>query len=217
VRYLLVLAPMFLLAGCSVGSSASAPTPTPAPAPTATAPAESGARFKGPPPMTINTKHRYDAIVTTSDGTFTIQLLVHVAPITVNNFVFLARHHYYDGNPFHRIIQNFMVQTGDPTGTGFGGPGYTIKDEKVTLPYKPGVVAMANTGRPNTGGSQFFIVTGSGASSLTPSYTIFGRISKGMSVVRKIASTPVTTSPSGELSQPLKPVKIKSVHIHESG
>lgn len=166
--------------------------------------------------MTINVHHRYVADITTSDGAFTIQLLPTVAPLAVNNFVFLARHGYYNNNVFHRIIANFMIQTGDPTGTGFGGPGYEFKDEKVTMKYTPGVVAMANHG-PNTNGSQFFIVTGPQAASLPPAYTIFGKVVQGMKVIEKIANTPVTQNPAGELSQPLKPVTMKSVVIHESG
>lgn len=165
--------------------------------------------------MTINPHHHYKATVQTADGTFVITLLPKVAPITVNNFVFLARHHYYDGNPFFRIIQNFMVQTGDPTGTGYGTPGYKFKDEKVTMRYTKGIVAMANSG-PNTNGSQFFIVTGPQGSTLAPAYTIFGKVTKGMNVVEKIAATPVTTNPSGEPSQPLTPVKMLKVTITES-
>lgn len=165
--------------------------------------------------MTINVHRHYLADITTTDGAFTVELLPKVAPIAVNNFVFLARHHYYDHNIFHRIIAGFMIQTGDPTGTGFGGPGYEFKDERVTMPYAPGVVAMANHG-PNTNGSQFFIVTGPQAASLQPAYTIFGKVIHGMKVVQKIANTPVTQSPSGELSQPLKTVMMKTVVIRET-
>jgi cyclophilin family peptidyl-prolyl cis-trans isomerase len=151
----------------------------------------------------------------TSDGTFVIELLPRVAPIAVNNFVFLARHHYYTGNLFFRIIAPFMVQTGDPTGTGFGGPGYEFQDERVTLPYGPGTVAMANHGR-NTNGSQFFIVTGPQAASLPNAYTIFGRVTRGLNVVFKIANTPVTTSPANpnEISLPLEKVYLRQVIIH---
>ncbi len=141
--------------------------------------------------------------------------MTSVAPITVNNFVFLARHKYFNGNPFHRIIAGFMVQTGDPTGTGFGGPGYEFNDEPVTMKYLPGVVAMANHG-PNTNGSQFFIVTGVGGKGLQPSYTIFGKVIRGMNVVEKISNTPVTYNAAGELSAPLKPVKMQTVVIHET-
>jgi cyclophilin family peptidyl-prolyl cis-trans isomerase len=178
-------------------------------------------QFKHTPPMTINKNHNYTATVATTDGTFVIRLLPKVAPITVNSFVFLARHRYFDNNLFTRIIADFMIQTGDPTGTGSGTPGYEFNNEKVpkSLKYTPGTVAMANAGL-NTNGSQFFIVTGQQAKSLPPNYTIFGKVTQGMSVVRKIANTPVTTnpaSPQGEISKPLVDVTMKRVTIHESG
>jgi cyclophilin family peptidyl-prolyl cis-trans isomerase len=168
--------------------------------------------------MTINKNARYTATVRTTDGTFTITLLPKVAPLTVNNFVFLARHRFYDGIIFHRIIKAFMVQTGDPLGTGEGGPGYTFKDEKVTMHYTVGTVAMANSG-PNTNGSQFFIVVGPQALGLSPSYTIFGKVTRGMQVVQRIANTPVGPSPANaqEVSSPLTPVRMIHVTIHQSG
>ncbi len=214
MRKLALIAPLLLVTGCGTSSSAAKPTSTSLPKPTAQT--EPGAKFTKAPPMQIDVHHSYKAVVTTSDGTFVATLLPKVAPITVNNFVFLARHHYCDGNPFHRIISTFMVQTGDPTGTGFGGPGYHIKDEPVRLPYRAGVLAMANSGQPNTGGSQFFIVTGNQGATLAPTYTIFGRVTSGMGVIKKIANTPVTTSPSGEVSQPLKEVVMKTVRVQES-
>lgn len=170
------------------------------------------------PKMTITRSRHYTATVSTTDGTFTITLLPKIAPIAVNNFVFLARHHFYDQVIFHRIIKTFMVQTGDPTGTGFGGPGYTFPDEKVTMPYTAGTVAMANQG-PNTNGSQFFIVTSKKPARLQPSYTIFGKVTSGMDTVYKIANTPVVQNPaSGEVSEPVagQEPRIKTVTIHES-
>ncbi|GAC1444089.1 MAG: peptidylprolyl isomerase [Chloroflexota bacterium] len=155
----------------------------------------------------------------TTLGTFTVYLYSRVAPITVNNFVFLARHHFYDGVLFHRIIKDFMVQTGDPLGTGFGGPGYHFQDEKVKGYYTRGTLAMANSG-PNTNGSQFFIVVvpPHRAASLKPNYTIFGRVLRGMSVVQKIANTPVGPNPgTGEASSPLQDVYLKKVIIHQAG
>ncbi len=217
LRLLALLSVALVLAGCgaaSPASSASSATATPAASPTSAA--SNNGPYKHPPPMTIDVHHRYFADITTTDGAFTVELLPKVAPIAVNNFVFLARHHYYDHNIFHRIMAGFMIQTGDPTGTGFGGPGYVFKDEPVTLKYVPGVVAMANHG-PNTNGSQFFIVTGPQASSLPPAYTIFGKVIRGMKVVEKISNTPVTQTPSGELSQPLKTVMMKTVVIRENG
>src|SRR4051794_12590361 len=106
--------------------------------------------------MQIDPNKQYSATITTSLGTMTADLFAKDAPVTVNNFVFLAGQGYYDGVTFHRVIPNFMAQTGDPTGTGRGGPGYRFKDEPVTRKYVRGTLAMANSG-PNTNGSQFFI------------------------------------------------------------
>jgi cyclophilin family peptidyl-prolyl cis-trans isomerase len=167
--------------------------------------------------MTINPAHHYIATMTTSDGVIKVQLLPRVAPIAVNSFVFLARHRYFDGIIFHRIVKGFVIQTGDPTGTGFGGPGYHFKDEKVTMKYTPGTVAMANSGA-NTNGSQFFIVSGPGAANqLQPAYTIFGRVISGMDTVHKLESTPVQPNPgNGELSTPAHDVYLKKVTIAET-
>lgn len=210
MRVLFALFPLCLLAGCGMSSAAPPPTPT------AVRPAMAQQMsWAHAPRMTINRNGHYTATVTTTDGTFIITLLPRVAPVTVNNFVFLARHGYYNNNQFFRILQDFMVQTGDPTNTGTGGPGYVFKDEKVTMKYTPGTVAMANRGK-NTNGSQFFIVTGNQARSLPPSYTIFGKVTSGMNVIKKIAATPVTISPTGEPSLPLTTVTIKTVVIHQS-
>src|SRR5579863_1036803 len=124
VRNLALLLVVMLVAGCGA-SAASPPTPTPKPTPIR----EPGARFSQYPLMTIKPSHSYTAILETSDGNITVRLLPGIAPLTVNNFVFLARHHYYDHNLFHRILQHFVIQTGDPTGTGYGGPGYEFQDE----------------------------------------------------------------------------------------
>jgi peptidylprolyl isomerase len=133
----------------------------------------------------------------------------------VNSFVFLARHHFYRGVIFHRIVEDFVVQTGDPTGTGSGGPGYTFKNEPVTMPYTFGTVAMANSGK-NTNGSQFFIVTGKKIAH-KPQFTIFGRVSSGFAAIRKINNEPVTYNPATtELSEPLKPPVLKRVTIRET-
>lgn len=176
--------------------------------------------YAHPPEMKINTKSGYVATVTTTDGAFDIQLFPDQAPITVNNFVFLANDHFYDHVPFHRIIKSFMIQTGDPTGTGAGGPGYTIQDElPPKVPYAPGIVAMARTSAPNSGGSQFFICTGPDSQSLPPDYVIFGKVIAGMDVVQKIASTPVGMSPGGVDSVPSKPlqkIEIQSISVKET-
>jgi cyclophilin family peptidyl-prolyl cis-trans isomerase len=141
------------------------------------------------PAMTINTSATYDADFDTTAGNFVVQLNTQTAPITSNNFVFLAQHNYYKCVIFQRVIPGFMIQGGDPTGTGSGGPGYTIPDEypKAGSPTYPLYsIAMANTGQPHTGGSQFFIVTGASGETLPPSYTDFGKVVSGDNVVMKI-------------------------------
>lgn len=167
--------------------------------------------FDQPPEMEIESAKSYEAKIETSKGDFTIELFAKDAPVTVNNFVFLARHRYFEGIVFHRIAPDFVIQTGDPTGTGFGGPGYSFEDELDTPhKYEPGIVAMANSG-PDTNGSQFFVCTGERSLSLNsiPNYSIFGKIKEGMDTVLAIGSTPV----SGEV--PLETVTIEKVTITE--
>jgi peptidylprolyl isomerase/peptidyl-prolyl cis-trans isomerase B (cyclophilin B) len=169
--------------------------------------------------MQIDTSKTYNAVFNTSLGSFTVELFASDAPQTVNNFVFLAEQKFYNGTIFHRIIQDFMIQGGDPTGTGMGGPGYTIPDElPVKRQYAPGIVAMANTGQPNSGGSQFFICTGAESANLNqnPIYTQFGEVTEGMDVVLKIAAVPVKVNSSGETSTPVNPPVINSITIQES-
>ncbi len=142
----------------------------------------------GPTGAHIDTSKNYTATVTTDVGSFTIVLAPKAAPLAVNSFVFLARQHFFDCVVFHRVIPGFVDQTGDPTGTGTGGPGYKFADElpaKAAPQYPLGSVAMANAG-PDTNGSQFFIVTGPPGETLPPSYTLFGRVTSGMNVVQKI-------------------------------
>jgi cyclophilin family peptidyl-prolyl cis-trans isomerase len=176
--------------------------------------AESKKQWKQSPDMTIDVAKEYTATLETTEGTMTAQLLPREAPKTVNSFVFLAREGFYDGVPFHRVIQNFMVQTGDPTGTGTGGPGYRFADEPITGDYWPGTLAMANAG-PNTNGSQFFIVHGDMRGRLPKNYTIFGRLTAGTEVLDRIAGTPVKASRGGEKSQPVEPPRIERVTIQE--
>jgi len=138
--------------------------------------------------MTIDASKTYRATVKTDAGSFVITLDAQHTPVTVNNFVFLAQNHFFDCVTFHRVIPNFMDQTGDPSGTGAGGPGYKLADElpaKATPQYPIGSVAMANAG-PNTNGSQFFIVTGPEGESLAPNYTLFGQVTSGLAVAQKI-------------------------------
>lgn len=174
-------------------------------------------KYKSPPAMVINPAKKYFADIKTNRGQFKIRLLASEAPNAVNNFVFLARDGFFNGIRFHRVIREFMIQTGDPLGNGTGGPGYTFADElPPKLPYTPGVLAMANRGR-DTNGSQFFICTGKEAAGLNkfPDYTVFGEVIQGMEVVLKIADTPVEENSWGEISKPLEDVYIESVTIEE--
>ena len=132
--------------------------------------------------MGIDTSKRYTATMDTNVGTLVIALDAINAPLSVNNFVFLAAQHYYDGVGFHRIINGFMCQGGDPTGTGRGGPGYRFNDEPVKQKYQIGSMAMANAGA-NTNGSQFFLISGPSGVNLPPQYNHFGQVVKGLEVV----------------------------------
>jgi cyclophilin family peptidyl-prolyl cis-trans isomerase len=142
--------------------------------------------FDKPPEMQIDRKKSYRAVLETSCGTIEMELFADRTPLTVNNFVFLARQRFYDGLIFHRVIPGFMNQTGDPKGNGTGGPGYAFKDEIVKdLRFdRPGLLAMANSG-PDSNGSQFFI-TVAPARHLDGMHTIFGRVTRGMDVVNEI-------------------------------
>ena len=171
-------------------------------------------QWSSAPAMVIDPNKQYSASIRTNLGDLQVDLLAKDTPNTVNNFVFLARNGFYDGSKFHRVINEFMVQTGDPTGSGRGGPGYQIVDEPVIGSYDRGVLAMANTGRPNTAGSQFFIVQGASVT-LPKTYTIFGKVTEGMDVVDKIAAVPVAAAPTGELSVPQQEVRIEKVTINE--
>lgn len=161
--------------------------------------------YPAPPPLTIDIKQRYTATLETTAGTMALELYPEDAPNTVNNFVFLAQEGFYTDVIFHRVITGFMIQGGDPTGTGTGGPGYRFNDEPVQRPYARGTLAMANAG-PNTNGSQFFIMHQDYP--LPPNYTIFGKLTAGESVLDAIA-----TAPTGRNDRPTQPVQIKSVTI----
>lgn len=144
-------------------------------------------QWDNPPAMQIETDRTYQVTLTTSKGTIDLELYPEYAPKTVNNFVFLAREGFYDGVTFHRVIADFMVQGGDPTGTGRGGPGYRFEDEFKGNPLKHGakVISMANAG-PNTNGSQFFI-THAPQPHLNGKHTVFGKVTEGADVVDAIA------------------------------
>lgn len=164
--------------------------------------------YSAPPQVTIDPKKSYVATIETSAGTMTADLFPGDAPRTVNNFVFLARDGYYGDVIFHRVIKGFMIQGGDPTGTGTGGPGYKFSDEPVKRAYTRGTLAMANAG-PNTNGSQFFVMHADYG--LPPNYTIFGKLSAGEDILDAIATAPI-----GRQDRPNEPVTIKSITITES-
>ena len=166
-----------------------------------------------PPAMAIDTAKKYRATMETTKGTIAIDLDPAAAPATVNNFVFLARCGFYDGITFHRIAKNFVIQAGDPTGSGRGGPGYTFADELPPAPgYPVGSVAMANSG-PDTNGSQFFIVTGPGAAQLPNNYSRFGTVVEGQDTAKAIEDLPVQGG--GSDGKPQETVTITSVTVEE--
>lgn len=165
--------------------------------------------YAAPPALTVDLKKRYVATIETTAGTMTAELFPMDAPLTVNNFVFLARDGYYDDVIFHRVISGFMIQGGDPTGTGRGGPGYKFADEPVSRKYLRGTLAMANAG-PNTNGSQFFVMHADYP--LPPNYTIFGKLTAGEETLDAIASAPTSGRPN---DRPNNPVAIKSIAISE--
>lgn len=164
------------------------------------------------PNMIIDQNKKYQATLHTSAGEITLSLNTRETPITANNFLYLAQNKFYDQTIFHRVINGFMIQGGDPRGDGTGGPGYQFADEKFTGEYKRGTVAMANSG-PNTNGSQFFIMHQDYP--LQPNYVIFGQVISGLDIVDKIATASVTNSFSGELSKPVEPVTINSITVSE--
>ncbi len=143
-------------------------------------------RWDSPPPMTIDKQKNYICTIETDKGNIELELYAGYAPKTVNNFVFLAREGYYDGVVFHRVISNFVIQGGDPTGTGSGGPGYRFEDEFEGNPliHETGMISMANAG-PGTNGSQFFI-THSPQPHLDGRHTVFGKVVQGQDVVDAI-------------------------------
>jgi cyclophilin family peptidyl-prolyl cis-trans isomerase len=211
------------------GSSDSTTETTQAPPATTTAkrvttcPAADGSSpktltFEQAPPMCIDPAKKYSAAVSTDKGDFTIDLEAATAPITVNNFVVLSRYHYYDGVPFHRVVTDYVIQTGDPNGAaagrpGLGSPGYTITDENPadTSAYVPGAVAMANTGAPNSGGSQWFVYTGPNPLP-GPTYARFGLVTQGLdTTVKEIF---LTASPTGDA--PASPAIVKTITITET-
>jgi len=168
-------------------------------------------QWSSQPDLIIDASRDYRATIHTNHGDITVELFANLSPTTVNNFVFLAREGFYDGVIFHRVINGFMIQGGDPTGTGTGGPGYRFRDEveaSKEYGYAPGILAMANAG-PNTNGSQFFLMHRDNP--LPPAYSVFGRTVEGQEVIDAIANVP-----TGPGDRPIEDVVISSVDIEES-
>lgn len=168
-------------------------------------------QFASYPEMVIDASKTYRASIRTSEGTIEVDLFAERSPRTVNNFVFLAREGFYDGVIFHRVIEGFMLQGGDPTGTGTGGPGYRFEDELEAARqhrYTRGTLAMANAG-PNTNGSQFFIMhTDYG---LPPQYSVFGQATDGFDTIDAIATTK-----TGRNDRPVDDITIEGIDVHEA-
>ena len=202
------------IAGQTDGSSDIATTvpAAPLPCPATDGSATKTSTFPAAPTMCIDTTKTYTVTVETSKGSYTAVLDAKKAPLTVNSFVYLARYHYFDNTPCHRIIPSFVIQCGDPTGSGTGGPGYEFADE---LPaqgeYKVGSLAMANSG-PNTNGSQFFVVTGDQGVALPPSYTLFGQVTDGLDTTIKALDAEGTAG----AGTPKDKVTINKVTVTES-
>lgn len=165
--------------------------------------------WNSPPEMQIDINKNYSAILDTNLGKIKIKLFAKDAPKTVNNFVFLSKEGFYDGVIFHRVIKDFMIQGGDPEGTGGGGPGYQFEDEINSIKIVRGKLAMANAG-PNTNGSQFFIVTTQATPWLDGKHTVFGEVVEGMSIVDKIEAT--ATDPT---DRPVNDIFINKATIEE--
>ena len=171
------------------------------------------AKFEKAPPMCLEDGKTYTAIVLTNKGELSIILDAIKAPLATNNFVVLARYKYFDGIKCHRAITDFVVQCGDPTATGSGGPGYSFADE---LPaqgeYKIGSIAMANSG-PNTNGSQFFIITGENGATLNPDYTLFGQVTDGLDQTVPALNAASNPDPAANGVPPTEDLIINSVTI----
>jgi peptidylprolyl isomerase len=178
-------------------------------------PANSNQQQFSAPNQVVDNTHTYCAILTTEHGRFIIQLYPQYAPQNVNNFVFLASKGFYDNIPFHRVIAGFMAQTGDPSGSGAGGPGYNNIPLEVSSPLKydkPGVVGVARTSAPNSAGSQFFITFGP-TPNLDGGYTIIGQVVSGMDIVNQIKIRDLDNDPNAMMIQPEKLLSVRVVDI----
>ncbi|HEX5480284.1 MAG TPA: peptidylprolyl isomerase [Dehalococcoidia bacterium] len=189
-----------LIAGCGGGSGKASSTTTGG---------TTSKHYDAPPPMTIDVNKKYFATIKMDIGDIKIELYPKDAPETVNSFVFLARQHYYDGITFHRVIPGFVAQAGDPTGTGGGGPGYTIKDEVNARKFLDGTVGMAKTAAPNSAGSQFFIDYAP-QPNLDGGYTVFGQVVEGRDVLDKITPRDPSRTPNAPAG-----TKINTIEIEE--
>ena len=166
-------------------------------------------QYSALPAMTIDPKKTYTATIETTAGTIKVEFDPKNAPQHVNSFVFLSREGFYNGTIFHRVIPGFMIQGGDPTGTGTGGPGYQLKAEFNSVHHAPGVLSAARSQNPNSAGSQFFIMHGD-SPHLDHQYSAFGHVTEGMDVVEKIVN-----APTGPNDRPNKPTQITSITIEE--
>lgn len=209
-KSIVVVAVGILLLGAGCQSNGPVKSGTEESEKTQTLTVEQKIKFKQEP-MSIDATKKYSAVLHTSVGDITIEFNAKATPITVNNFVTLARKNFYDNTIFHRVINGFMIQGGDPLGTGMGGPDYKFADEPIVGEYTRGTVAMANSG-PNSNGSQFFIMHAD--VDLQKDYVIFGKVTSGMDIVDKIATAPVMSS-GFEASKPVNPVVVTSVEIKE--
>lgn len=171
--------------------------------------------YDAAPTEKLDPAKKYEVELDTDKGTIKVVVDQKAGPIAAANFVFLVKEGFYDGVKFHRILKDFMVQTGDPTGTGMGGPGYRIKDDAVKGTYERGTVAMANAG-PDTGGSQFFIVHGTDVQ-LPPDYSIFGKVTDkaSLATLDEIASVEVEPGANGEPSSPTETVRVRTAKLVE--
>ena len=171
-------------------------------------------QYSSPPPTIIDPAKEYTATIDTSAGAMILELYATEAPLTVNNFIHLARDGFYEDGQFHRVMREFMIQGGCPLGTGTGGPGYRFQDEPINRRYVRGTLAMANAG-PNSNGSQFFIVHGTNVG-LPPNYTIFGMLTDGEDVLDTLANAPVARNSGGEPSEPTERLVINNITIEET-
>jgi cyclophilin family peptidyl-prolyl cis-trans isomerase len=197
----------------TTAAAATSDQPGSTPCPPASGDVPKKTTFDGPPPQCIDPAKTYTADMVTSQGKMTIALDAKAAPKTVNSFVFLSRYHFFDGLTCHRVITGFVAQCGDPEGTGGGGPGFTLPDEVPKAgAYKVGSLAMANTGQPHSGGSQFFIITGPQGVALPPQYSLFGQVTDGLDSVKALDAVGAPADPG----KPKVPVTIQSVTIRET-